>query len=85
MKATLAIGATDLRNQVKAMAGCGPDAADTAIARVIQAGLVRRTEGKTKQHYIVERVASNAPEPPVANGVNGVGVPVGYDDLLDSV
>jgi RecA-family ATPase len=68
--ATLGIGSTDLRTQVKARAGCGPDAADTGIARVIQAGRVRRTEGKTKQHYIVEPPANDAAP---NHGYNGVG------------
>ena len=68
--ATPGIGSTDLRTQVKAMAGCGPDAADTAIARVIQANRIRRTEGKTKQHYIVETSANDA-KPDY--GYNGVG------------
>jgi len=68
--ATPGIGSTDLRTAVKAMANCGPDAADTAIARTIQADRIRRTEGKTKQHYIIEAIANGA-APDL--GYNGVG------------
>ena len=87
VKAKPGIGATDLRTQVKAMAGCGPDAADTAIARTIQAGRVRRTEGKTKGHHIVEPAATATPvsEPTPMNGVHGTGMSVDDGPSLDDV
>jgi len=84
------IGATDLRIHVKAKANCGADAADTAIARMIQAGRLRRGEGKTKAHYLAETTASAQPErmPPIKNGLNGVAhlhveTPFGHPTLDD--
>jgi hypothetical protein len=55
------IGTSDLRLQVKARAGCGADAADTAIARMIQAGRVERRDGKTKQHFLIGDANSTPP------------------------
>ena len=79
VKATLGIDTGTLRKQVKAMAGCGSDAADTSVERLVLAGRVRREQdGKTTRHFIVEP----APEPPpkpeatVTNGVNGTGMAV---------
>ena len=85
VQAAPGIGATDLRTQVKAMAGCGPDAADTAIARMIQAGRVRRTEGKTKEHFIIEPAVTPKSEPTPMNGVHGVGMSVDDAPSLDDV
>ncbi len=80
VKTTPGIGASDLRNHVKARAGCGPDAADTAITRMIQARRVSRTEGKTKQHYIVEDSSNgDAGHTGAANGATSAA----YLDPLD--
>jgi RecA-family ATPase len=76
VKAHPGIGAGDLRTNVKAMARCGPDPADTAIARAMQAGRIHRTEGKTKQHYIVEPHGAAKSETRTTNGVNGTGIMV---------
>lgn len=73
VKANPGIGATELRTNVKAKTNCGADAADTAIARTIQAGSLRRTEGKTKKHYIVESELS-AEREATTNGVSGTGM-----------
>jgi RecA-family ATPase len=79
------IGAADLRVRVKAKAGCGPDAADTAIARMIEAQCIRRTDGKTKKHYIVE-TETEADSNSMTCASNGVHAPSAVDhDMLDMV
>jgi hypothetical protein len=78
------IGATDLRVRVKAKAGCGPDAADTAIERMIDAQRIRRTEGKTKNHYTVETEADSNSMTYPSNGVHAPSA-VGDQDMLDMV
>jgi RecA-family ATPase len=79
VQANPGIGASDLRTNVKAMAGCGPDAADTAIARMIQAGRITRTEGKTKKHYLVEHPVTETH----TSTTNGAADPA--FDLMDMV
>jgi hypothetical protein len=67
------------------MANCGPDAADTAIARMIHARRIRRTEGKTKEHFIIEPAVIPKSEPTPMNGVHGVGMSVDDAPSLDDV
>lgn len=72
LNATPGLGTSDLRVQVKAMAGCGTDA-DTAVARLIMDGKVRRMEGKTKQHFVVEDSGSSpSTEPRMPSATNHV-------------
>ena len=81
------IGAADLRVRVKAKAGCGPDVADTAIARMLDAERIRRTEGKPKKHYLVETEPAARPEGSITNGFLGRAAQVdpSVRELIDSV
>lgn len=80
------IGTTDLRTNLKAKAGCSTDHADTAVARMILAGRVRRTEGKKKEHFIVEgngesvEQAASVRPTSYTNGSYGKGFMVDEDD-----
>jgi hypothetical protein len=68
------------------MANCGADAADTAIARMIQANRVRRQgDGKTQGHSLVEPEPAAKSEPTVTNGVHGAGMNVEAVYSLDNV
>jgi RecA-family ATPase len=78
------IGVTYLRVRVKAKAGCGSDAADIAIQRMIDADRVRRTEGKSKAHYIVETEADSNSTTYPSNGVHAPSA-VADQDMLDMV
>ncbi|MBX3210752.1 MAG: AAA family ATPase [Labilithrix sp.] len=82
------IGTTDLRTNLKAKAGCSTDHADTAVARMILAGRVRRTEGKKKEHFIVEGVEQAPSVRPTshANGSYGTGFMVDeYDEHFEGM
>ncbi|MBL9028176.1 MAG: AAA family ATPase [Myxococcales bacterium] len=70
VRATPGIGASELRLHIKAKAGCGADAADTAVARMIQAGRVQRSEGKTRQHFLVANASSEATDSSDMNGTS---------------
>jgi DNA-binding cell septation regulator SpoVG len=79
VKAEAGIDAGTLRKQVKARAGCGSDAADTSVERLILANRIRRAkDGKPMRHFIVEAApeTTTKPEAAISNGVNGGGMAV---------
>jgi RecA-family ATPase len=80
VEGTPGIDAGTLRTQTKARAGCGSDAADTSVERLVLAGRIRREkDGKPMRHYVVE--ASPVPQRETTNGV-GHGMAVEYDRYL---
>jgi RecA-family ATPase len=85
VEGTPGIDAGTLRTQAKARAGCGSDAADTSVDRLVLAGRIRREkDGKPMRHYLV--ASPPAPTPAIPNGVNGAGMAGDYDPYsLDNV
>lgn len=63
VRGTPGIGTADLRTAVRARASCGAPAADVAVRRVVDRGLVRREGTHPVRHYLAGAVLDDEATP----------------------